>query len=170
MSNSKHPLAWILATGFGSGLIGFAPGTWGSVVGVGLLALLSSASLNFFVWAILFVLGCAVAVWSAGRVSFDGVRDKSKKIGIDDSRIVIDEIMGMWIAGWMEPLGLSMVLAFCFFRFFDIVKPPPISILDRWSKKQTGPWRLGWGILADDLLAGLMARGMCMIVMAMIEK
>lgn len=88
-----------------------------------------------------------LGAWSAGTYS--------RKSGQpDDGRIVIDEVLGAWIACSASTSAWGLAGAFLAFRFFDIVKPPPIRWVDRWSKKQRDDTRRGWGILLDDLLAG----------------
>jgi phosphatidylglycerophosphatase A len=68
----------------------------------------------------------------------------------DPSIVVIDEIVGVWIALWMLPYSFVVIaLAFVAFRAFDIVKPPPARQLERIPN--------GWGIMLDDVAAGLYA-------------
>jgi len=78
-----------------------------------------------------------------------------KKTNIhDDKRIVIDEIVGMWLA--MSLAGgtlLSLVFSFIYFRIFDIMKP---SIIGKIDEKVKG----GWGVMGDDIVAGIVA-GIC---------
>lgn len=70
--------------------------------------------------------------------------------------------------GTLDPRG--WILAFALFRVFDVLKPWPISLLDRQSKQKPlrsergGTWKLGFWIVADDLLAGLLAR-LCLILL-----
>lgn len=114
------------------------PGTAGSLVGLGIIFLLKENPL----WQ---VVGCfaaaALALWSAGPTA--------KKIGSSDpQQIVIDEVAGMMVALAALPATWKVYLAgLLLFRFFDIVKPPPIRQLQRL------PGSLG--IVLDDLLAGL---------------
>lgn len=86
--------------------------------------------------------------------------------GGDDQRIVIDEVMGLYVTAL--PLsgdsGLwPWVAAFLLFRFFDIAKPPPVGAIDRWSKASakaaalrgaSSSWTGAFGVMADDLVAG----------------
>lgn len=70
--------------------------------------------------------------------------------GKDSSKVVIDEVAGMAIALLFVPQKLVYVLiALVLFRFFDILKPLGIRSLEKWSK--------GWGVMADDVLAGVYA-------------
>jgi len=137
-----HPATW-LATWGGLGLLKPAPGTWGTLGALpfGFLILYSGGVLSLLLASIVvFVIG----VWSARHYE-QMVHEK------DSSMIVIDEVAGMWVA--LLPATLSFgafTVAFLAFRFFDILKPWPIRILD---KKFKGPF----GVMIDDILAGLMA-------------
>lgn len=146
-------LALWIATGFGSGFWPIGPGTAGTVVGLGMLIWFFdqawSPLLLLVFWSALFFIG----VWAATRVS--------QKEGVNDhGSIVIDEVLGIALAtggsiGW----GVEAIVAFVLFRFFDIVKIPPVKAIDRWSKKgsREHPWITGFGIIADDLAAGVQA-------------
>lgn len=137
-----HPAFWI-ATWFGSGLLPWLPGTWGSVAALpfaaaiawlgGSWALLASALLLF-----------PVGVWASAVYS----RAKGKD---DPGEVVVDEVVAQWLV--LVPVCISPLLyliGFLLFRFFDITKVWPASLADR---------RLGggFGIMADDLFAGLYA-------------
>lgn len=136
----KDPVLF-LGLGFGSGLSPFAPGTAGTLVAllfVPLLACLSTGPLL----AVLLVASLA-GIYICGHCA--------KKLGAKDpSSIVWDEFVGLWIALAGFPVSLFwLVSGFVVFRFFDILKPWPISVLD---KKVPG----GLGIMLDDILAGVM--------------
>jgi phosphatidylglycerophosphatase A len=135
-----NKISHVLATCLGVGSIPFAPGTWGSLFAV--LLIYNIAFLQE--WVILVaVLTAALSWWVCVEVHKD---TKS-----DSSEIVIDEFAGMFVACmFINHDFISLVFAFIFFRFFDIVKPWPISWVDKNIKN--GP-----GILIDDLLAGLFA-------------
>lgn len=135
-------LAAVLATFFGVGLAPAAPGTAASAVAALAYKLVLHdlpGPLFVLLIALLFAGGAIVA----GRHAADIGRP-------DPGRIVIDEICGQLVAlaflpaGWL-PVGLSFAL----FRFFDIIKPWPVRTLE----KLPG----GWGIMADDVGAGLAA-------------
>lgn len=132
----------IIATGGYTGRIPFAPGTAGSLVGIPIIYLLSKFSWPVALTvSVLFIL---VAVWVAGEAE----RQLASK---DPGCVVIDEIAGMVVTMLGLPLSFGMVTAgFLFFRIFDIVKPPPVRQLDR---RMSG----GWGIVLDDVAAGIMA-------------
>ena len=133
-----NKVSHVFATCFGVGSIPFAPGTWGS-----LFAVLLIYNIDFLQeWIILAtVLTVALSWWVCVEVHKD---TKS-----DSSEIVIDEFAGMFVACmFIYHDFISLAFAFLFFRFFDIVKPWPISWADKNIKN-------GLGILIDDLLAGL---------------
>ena len=135
-----NKVSHVMATCFGVGSIPFAPGTWGS-----LFAILLIYNIAFLQeWIILAtVLIVAFSWWVCVEIH--------KETKSDCSEIVIDEFAGMFVACmFIKHDFISLVFAFLFFRFFDIVKPWPISWVDKNIKN--GP-----GILIDDLLAGLFA-------------
>jgi phosphatidylglycerophosphatase A len=137
----NEKLITFLATGFGSGLMPFAPGTAGTLVGV-LICLLCLPMPWILRLLFVFVL-LAVSIYVAGQVE----KIYQKK---DDQRIVIDEIIGLQIT--MLPVTinvLNLCAGFVLFRIFDIWKPFPIRNL------QGLPG--GWGVVADDVAAGIYA-------------
>lgn len=139
LSNPVH----LLATGFGSGLSPIIPGTMGTLAAVPFYYLL--VSLSPIALAIAIVLGSLVGIYLCERTSSDmGVHDHGS--------IVWDEFVGFWITMFLVPVtDWQVVLAgFIIFRFFDMVKPWPISWLD---KQVHG----GFGIMLDDVVAGLMS-------------
>ncbi len=133
-------LSRILATGLYSGYFPVAPGTVGSVLA--LLILLVFPVLTG--WHLL-LLSCVlffIGVWAATAVE--------KTDGKDASIINIDEIVGMWISVIFLPEDLKwwwLLIAFFVFRFFDIIKPPPVNASQKIPR--------GWGVMIDDILAGL---------------
>lgn len=133
-------LVLILATGFGSGTIPWASGTWGSAVGLLVLfGLQSLRPLSFLVTLItLFFLG----VWASAEAE--------KIFGEKDSgKIVIDEVVGQLISLFLIPLSWkSVLLGFFLFRLFDIWKPFPA----RWFQDHL---KGGWGVMMDDVMAGI---------------
>lgn len=132
----------LLALGFGSGLARQAPGTWGTLAGVPLYLLLAPLPVTAYIGAsaVLFILG----VWICGRAADD--------LGAHDHRsIVFDEMVGFLVTMVGIPVSWEWILAgFMLFRLFDIIKPWPISMLDRRVKG-------GLGIMLDDVAAGLAA-------------
>jgi phosphatidylglycerophosphatase A len=132
-----------LALGFGSGLAPKMPGTFGTLAALPLVVLLSEYA-NFSAYVIVTILVSIVGIWICGKTAEDmGVHD--------DSSIVWDEVAGMLITMLAVPLSWqTLLIGFVLFRFFDILKPWPISYLD---KHVHG----GFGIMIDDVLAGLFA-------------
>ena len=134
-----------LALGFGSGLAAKMPGTFGTLAALPLVVLLSHYA-SFSVYLAVTILVSIVGIWICGKTA--------KDMGVhDDSSIVWDEVAGMLITMLAVPLSWQTLLAgFVLFRFFDILKPWPISYLD---KHVHG----GFGIMIDDVLAGAFALG-----------
>jgi phosphatidylglycerophosphatase A len=125
------------------GFLPFAPGTAGTLLGVPVAWLLSLA--DPYVQIILVVAAVPVAALVCGRAA-------SQAGESDPCWIVVDEIVGYGVAVLLVPPSFSAYLAgFLSFRLFDILKPPPIGWVDR---HMAG----GWGILLDDVLAGLYTR------------
>lgn len=180
-ATKKPRVAMWIATGFGLGYLPVAPGTWGSLAGVALflvfpifislpLILLSKSTLplgemslgnwislvigidSFFFWSYvcLIVTVARVGVWA------------SKKAALyfrnpDPSQVVVDEVSGQLIAllpllfyflnvELFERRWEYLLAGFILFRIFDIVKPWPARAAEKWPG--------GWGIMADDWLAG----------------
>jgi phosphatidylglycerophosphatase A len=133
----------ILAFGFGSGLIHPAPGTWGTLAGWLLWVLLLQGLSDAWVAALL-VLAFGVGCWAAQRCGDD--------LGIPDhGGINWDEIVAIWFVLWLLPAGFwSQLAGVALFRAFDILKPPPVSLLDQRFKN-------GFGVMIDDLVAALYA-------------
>ena len=138
-SAQKDQVIQVLATGFGAGLSPVAPGTMGTLVG--LVICLFSYPLAWPLRLLYVVAISAVSVYVAGQAE----KLYGKK---DDQRIVIDEIAGLQVT--MLPVaitGLHLLLAFVLFRIFDIWKPFPLNHFQKFPG--------GWGVVADDLGAGV---------------
>jgi phosphatidylglycerophosphatase A len=132
---------WV-ATAFGSGYAPVAPGTAGSAVGLLLFWPLAGLGAAWQIGAavVLFVVGAL----AAGRVA-EEVGQK------DPGLVVVDEVVGMWVTLTGVPVGpLVAALGFVLFRAADVVKPWPARDLERLSG--------GWGIMADDVAAGVYAQ------------
>ncbi|MGL1955921.1 MAG: phosphatidylglycerophosphatase A [Colwellia sp.] len=131
-----------LALGFGSGLAPKAPGTFGTIAAIPLYLLLMGLSPLHY--AIVLVVMSVSGIYICGKAA--------KDVGAHDHpAIVWDEFVGFLITMFMIPLSWqSLFVGFVLFRFFDILKPWPISLAD---KKLAG----GFGIMFDDILAGLFA-------------
>ena len=137
----RDPLHCV-ATGFGAGLAARAPGTMGTLVAVPLYLLLRDLDVNYYagVVAVLFFAGVAICGRTARALNAH-----------DHPAIVFDEVVGFLVTMIAAPSGwLWLAAGFMLFRFFDIVKPPPIGMLDR---RVHG----GFGIMLDDLVAGVFA-------------
>lgn len=138
----KNKLANWFSTVLKIGYLPIAPGTWGSLVAVVIwFLIIESTSTITFITAIIiiFILG----VYTSSITE----RHLAQK---DPSIIVIDEWVGQWIALLFVPKSLLLgLVAFALFRLFDIWKPYPIKLLDKYPK--------GWGIMLDDVLAGVYA-------------
>ncbi len=146
------------ASFFGIGLLPIAPGTWGSLAGLLLFLSFIYFQLSFF----LFVLLLACFVVFSIIVCEKASKDLEEK---DHKAIVIDEVAGVGISflfippleaynfltsEWLKESYLAACILFILFRFFDILKPHPISFIDRKIKS-------GFGIVLDDLIAGVFA-------------
>lgn len=157
--SAARVIARVTALWFGAGLLRPGPGTWGSLAAlpfawalhqIGGFWLLAAATVG------LFFLG----LWAAGRLT--GPENP------DPSEIVVDEVVGMWIALWPVSFGAMMmgaditrlwpgwVTAFLAFRLFDIWKPGPVG----WADRRHGPL----GLMLDDVIAGVLA---ALVVMAL---
>lgn len=138
-----------LAFGFGSGLAPVAPGTFGTLAAIPPYLLFTQLSWPLYALVLLvtFLLGIYLC------------EKTSQNLGVHDhGGIVWDEFVGFWITLFMIPLTWYwLLLGFVLFRFFDIVKPFPIKWLD---KKVKG----GFGIMIDDVIAGLFAWAILMVV------
>lgn len=136
MRNPQH----LIAYGLGTGLSPWAPGTVGTLLAVPIYLVLSL--LPTLVYVIVLAGLIAVGLWACGAVA--------QELGEEDPPSVVwDEVVGFLIAMTAAPAGLVWVIAgFLIFRLLDITKPWPIS----WAH---GRGRGGFGVMFDDLLAGL---------------
>lgn len=133
-------IALALATALGAGYAPFAPGTFGSAAGLLLWWLVpASTSAQLLTIVIVFVLGS----WSGS------VAERHFKT-TDPSHVVLDEVLGMLITLFMNPVGwIGAVLGFLLFRVADIIKPYPANKLEALHG--------GVGIMADDAMAAVYA-------------
>lgn len=140
--NFKDPAIW-LATWFGCGLMRPAPGTWGTLGGLPVGILIYAVG-GWVALSAAIILISVAGYWAAGR--FEAQTGEH-----DNGAIVIDEVAGVWIALIPAALNIPYVIAaFLLFRFFDILKPWPVS----WADKKL-PGALG--VMADDIIAGIFA-------------
>ena len=147
----SHP-AHLLSFGFGSGLARKAPGTFGTLVAFPMYWFLAPRLSNA-VFILVLILAFAIGVWVCG---FTG-----KVLGVADyGGIVWDEIVAFLLVLFFTPPGFDWaLLAFTLFRFFDIVKPPPIRYFD-------SNWHGGLGVMFDDLLAA----GYALLCLALVKN
>lgn len=133
----------------GAGLAPSAPGTWGSALAT-LLAPMLFCPLSFMgrllLLAGIFILGGLAAS-----------RAETLLGRTDPGEVVIDELLGLWIVllPFKEPTLPLLVAAFLLFRFFDILKPWPVSASEMWLPA-------GFGVMIDDVVAGVLAM-ICLI-------
>jgi len=148
-----------IATLFGIGYLPGAPGTWASVATIPLTWALHALG-GFWLVGAATVFAAVAGFWAVGRLLKDPADDPSE--------IVIDELVGMMLALWPLSLGLTItgagpeiwpypgwLLGFLLFRFFDIVKPPPVS----WAERPGG----ALGVMLDDMVAGSLAALIAML-------
>ncbi|MBE3132242.1 MAG: phosphatidylglycerophosphatase A [Acidobacteria bacterium] len=131
----------LLLSSFGfTGYCPIAPGTAGSAAGLLLFAAVRFAGSPVLEAATILAV-TAAGVWSAGVTE--------RHLGVEDPGVVvIDEVAGMLLTLAFVPVGWGgVVVGFVLFRLFDIIKPYPCSRAER--------LRGGWGIVADDVVAGL---------------
>ncbi|HID38644.1 MAG TPA: phosphatidylglycerophosphatase A [Calditrichaeota bacterium] len=142
----KQYTIYAIGTVLGSGFAPFAPGTAGSIVAVLLYYLLITSRLSLLVLTVVFFfIGVAVSF------------HLEKNEGKDAQIIVVDELVGQWIAFLFLPKTLPILITgFILFRLFDIFKPYPINAL----QKLKG----GWGVMSDDVLAGIYANILIQII------
>ena len=134
----------IIASGFGSGFSPFAPGTAGALVAVIIWTVLFYVipfNILLVLTSLLIVLFTAAGIWSADKLESEW--------GKDPSKVVVDEMVGVWIALLAVPVGnvWYILFAFLLFRFFDIFKPLGIRKMEQLEG--------GIGVMADDILAGI---------------
>ena len=136
-------LSHLVALGFGCGLARVAPGTVGTL-GAWLSYLVLARWLGDVQWAVLIAASFALGVWASNQTAAD-------MKSADPGAIVWDEIVAFWLVLWLAGGDLAtQAVCFALFRFFDIVKPPPIRQFER---RVAG----GLGVMLDDLLAALYA-------------
>ncbi|MEH6595081.1 MAG: phosphatidylglycerophosphatase A [Colwellia polaris] len=138
-----------LALGFGSGLAPKAPGTFGTLAAVPLFLLMAPLSTNIYL--LLLVIMSLAGIYICGKAAEDA--------GVPDhGAIVWDEIVGLLITMCLMPVTWqTLLVGFALFRFFDILKPWPISFID---KNCHG----GFGIMLDDIVAGIAAWACMMLI------
>lgn len=134
------------ASVLGAGYIPFAPGTMGALVGIIILFLIKwqQPNLQYFTWGLLLaiIIFTLFGVWSTNEMETEW--------GKDPSKVVVDELIGVWVAVlWIPTETQWLILGFILFRFFDIAKPLGIRQLEKIKG--------GWGVMLDDVGAGIYA-------------
>lgn len=139
----------LIATFFGIGYIQKGGGTVAAIVLCNIWLSIPAGSFNNYWQLFITILVCMVGVWSSSAV--DAIWGK------DSNKVVIDEVAGMMITLLFLPITLKYVLTgLVLFRFFDIAKPLFIRKMELLPK--------GWGVMADDALAGLYAHLLLKII------
>jgi phosphatidylglycerophosphatase A len=145
----RNALAKVAGSAFGLGYAPIAPGTVASA---------AAAIIYFFIPALhnplvlmpVILATTALGVWAGGMME--------EEYGEDPSQAVIDEVAGQWLAlAFLPATPLVVLLAFVLFRLFDILKPGPVDSAQRLPG--------GWGIMSDDVLAGIFANVTLRVVM-----
>ena len=128
----------------GTGFFPVAPGTAGTIVAACVYWLLPESWFSSFPANLLFLSG----VCSVSLVSVPIISRAEKILGHDSGIIVMDEFLGFMLAvAFLPKTFLVLILTFVLFRVFDIFKPEPVNLLQKLPQ--------GWGVLADDLMAGI---------------
>lgn len=162
--------AWAVGTFFGAGLLKPGPGTWGSVAAVLLWKWRYSVPLYFAIWSPLTPRQLSLVIWALGPGVTLLAALFSTAIGIpaativaresareDPGHVVIDEVAGQWLTlVACKPDWPHALLALALFRLFDITKPWPIRRLEALPA--------GWGIMLDDLAAGLLGAAVLILI------
>ena len=150
----RSPVRWV-AFGLGTGLLPVAPGTFGTLLAIPLVLLLSF--LDAWLYAIVCVAFVGLAIMVADRVEH--------QLGQEDPGvIVIDEVVGFMVAMAFLPAKLwVVVIAFVIFRLFDILKPPPVDWIEQRCKG-------GVAIVADDVVAGLLTNAVVHLLVLLVAS
>ena len=139
---------WI-ATCFKVGYLPLAPGTWGSVFAI-LLWWVLLKDLNTYIFGVVIIIFLLIGI-VVSNIIIDQSGDH------DPSHIIIDELVGQWLALFLLPEGFfNIAISFILFRFFDIIKPWPIRLIEKFPK--------GLGVMSDDLAAGLITLVLIQII------
>jgi phosphatidylglycerophosphatase A len=154
---------WIVTFG-GAGLSPVAPGTAGSFAAALLIYLLALTTadpliFNLAISAVMLASGAACVALGGWTIEYFGRKDPGA--------MVLDEVAGVCLTMLFQPAAptsarrfLTIVAVFVMFRVFDVLKPPPCRQLEKLP--------LGWGILMDDLMAGVYANVACQVLLRLI--
>ena len=158
VKDARTTTAVLCATALGAGLVPYAPGTMGTLFAVPLAYLSNgwSTVIRIILWVGLTFIG----TWAAKVID--------EKMGSSDNQsIVIDEVVGYGISAWTAGTQFQTLLAaFVLFRIFDVIKIAPVRQIDLWSKRQSkkSKWLGGFGVIADDILAGFQALAVILLL------
>ncbi len=141
-----NKIAEYISTLFGIGLFPKAPGTAGTLFAALVYITLpnswTASTNNFLLFSAILIL---LTLFSVPMIS-----KAEEKFGKDNGKIVLDEFFGYFVAILFLPKKLEIIIAaFILFRIFDILKPEPVNILQKLPK--------GWGVVVDDIMAGIYA-------------
>ncbi|MBQ2857159.1 MAG: phosphatidylglycerophosphatase A [Bacteroidaceae bacterium] len=134
----------MIATGLGVGHFPYGPGTMGALLAILIwypITTMANHTTWFIITLALILVFTLLGAWSSTVAE--------RYWGEDPSRVVIDEVVGQWITLLAVPAAFSwwhVLAAFILFRFFDIIKPLGVRKMENFNS--------GWGIMADDILAG----------------
>ncbi len=153
-----NTLAKLIATGLGSGYAPVAPGTAGAALAAIItyfIAITTSWNNLNIILGVLSIVFTILGIWSANALQDEW--------GEDPGRIVVDEMVGIWISMLFIPFSvLNLLLAFGLFRLYDIWKP--------WIVKKAENLHGGLGVMADDIVAGVFANVTLQFILIMIVK
>jgi len=153
-----NTLAKLIATGLGSGYAPVAPGTAGAALAAIItyfIAIYSSSSTLNIALVVLSIVFTVLGIWSANVLQDEW--------GHDPGKIVVDEMVGIWISMLFIPFSLlNLLLAFGLFRLYDIWKP--------WIVKKAENLDGGLGVMADDVVAGVFANVTLQFILIMMVK
>lgn len=133
-----------VVSAFGAGFARFAPGTWGTLVGTIILYGLWSFGALSSPWMLLLITAgvTGLSYWSITQLPDNWIHD--------DQRIVIDEVLGLWVTMLWVPINWkTLILSFILFRLYDIFKPLGIRRFDNLKSD--------FAVIVDDLVAGVYA-------------
>mgnify|MGYP002840854247 CR=1 FL=1 len=149
LTNYIDKIVIFITSGFGVGYAPFAQGTFGSIIGLATIISLIYIQIELtFISLLLIIFISSLLCHRANQIYKNN----------DSKHIVLDEIVGIFVATYDVPLTfINFFICFLFFRIFDILKPYPISFIDKELKN-------GFGIVFDDVLAGIFANILFIII------
>lgn len=147
------PIYKIFLTALGAGYSPLAPGTCGAIIACAILWLLEMYGVMSTTSTPIIFIGLIVVTTIMGIIATNALENEWGK---DPSKVVIDEVIGMWITMLFVPLTwLTLLIGFVLFRFFDIAKPLGVRKMESLGG--------GLGVMADDMLAGIYAN-ICLLI------